>query len=115
MEPSPPPLPKGHPASTDRGCRFNPWLFFSVLAAPAVVNLLAATFLGDDGLGAAFLMGVGGSAIAGIICGVHFARSMGQLTKGVKIGVGVAMTVGCIGGAFLLAFGGCALGANLAK
>lgn len=115
METPPPPLPKEHPASTNRCCRFNPWLFFSVLAAPAVVNLLAGSLFGDDGLGFAVIMGLVGSLIAGIICGVHFARSMGQLTKGVKIGVGIAMTVGCIGGAFLLAFGGCALGANLAK
>ncbi len=111
---SQPPLPEAHPA-VPSSCRFNAWLFFGCLLAPAVVSLFATTFLGEEGMAIAVIIALVGSVIAGLICGIHFARSMAQLTKGAKIGLGIVMVVGCAGGAFLLAFGGCALGATFAS
>ncbi|MCB1232442.1 MAG: hypothetical protein KDN19_19495 [Verrucomicrobiae bacterium] len=110
---SPPPLPDR--AETGKRCRFRPWLFFGSLAAPALVTLISPVLLGeDDGLGVAMVVALVGSIIAGLVCGIHFARSMSTLTPGAKIGVGIALVIGCAGGSFLLAFGGCALGAGMA-
>lgn len=101
-------LPPQHPASAP-DCRFNPWLFFGFLVAPGILSILTL-FADDSNYGENSLLVLGiGSVIAGLVCGIHFARSQNRLSNGVKIAVGFISVIGCAGGAFALGFGGCYL------
>lgn len=112
--PGPPELPSGHPASIP-GCRFNPALFFGFLLGPPVLTLMGIVFLGSDtGLAVGMIVALAGSLIGGIVCGIHFARVQRTLSTGAKVGVGIALAVGCAAASFALCFGGCLLGAGMA-
>lgn len=116
MEPhSPPPLPAGHPASTDRP-RFRPVFFFSFLFGPALLTLVGILALGADaGIAAAMILAVAGSLVGGIVCGIHLATCQTSLSTGGKVGLGIATAIGCVAASFALSFGGCLLGASIGE
>ena len=93
-----------------RKCRFNPWLFFGVLAAPGILSLLTLGISqGNDYGSLSLLVLLIGSVVAGFVCGIHFARSQGRLSSGARWAVGIVAVLGCAGGAFALGLGGCSL------
>ena len=68
----------------------------------------------DYGMGMLTLL-VSSSTIAGLICGIHFARSQTQLSVGLRVVIGIVAVIGCAGVAAALGFGGCLLVATLQR
>ena len=100
-------LPEAHPA-TPAGCRFNPWVFFGVLAAPAILSIITLYLDGSNYGESALLVLLIGSIIAGLVCGIHFTLAQKQ-PVGVKVFLGIISVVGCAGAAFAIGFGTCFL------
>ena len=92
-----------------RGSRFNPWLFFSILAAPGILAIIVFTFDSRDYGEKSLLTLIIGSAIAGLICGIHFTLAQRTMAVGLKVLIGIVAVIGCAGGAFALGMGGCFL------
>lgn len=110
-----PALPDDHPGAT-LGRRFSPWVFFGFLFGPGLLTLVSIFVLpADAGMATAMIMALAGSLVGGIVCGIHFARCQSRLTTGGKIGVGIAMALGCGAVAFAISFGGCLLGAGISS
>jgi hypothetical protein len=97
--PNPPPL-----EPTPR--RTNWLVFFSLLLAPAVLTLLAASAKAD---GLAVACSLIGGGLAGIACGTMLARQLGR-TQGNKILLGVVFAVLFGSLSFGLGFAGCMVG-----
>lgn len=105
-------LPSLHPGSSNP-CRFRPGWFFGILAAPGVLSLIMLSVVNDDYGQASLVVLLIGSVFAGLLCGIHFARSQRQLSHGVRWVVGIISVIGCAGGAFAIGMGGCALLINV--
>ena len=105
---SPPGLPPDSPQRASC-CRFNPWLFFGVLSFPALATVATLLFAdGEKNYGErSLLVMIVTSVVAGIVCGIHFARAQRQLSAGIRWVVGAIAVVGCAGVSAILAFGGC--------
>lgn len=92
-----------------KGSRFNPWLFFGVLAIPGIISIIVATQDTSNYGESAFLTLVICSVIADLICGIHFTLVQRSMATGLKVVIGIVAVVGCAGAAFALGFGGCYL------
>ena len=113
---TPPPPPARDEVGPTGGRRFRPLFFLTWLFLPALLTLGQFFVVPkSDSFGVAVVIAIFGSLIGGIICGIHFARSMVHLSPGAKVGVGIAMVIGCAGVAFAISFGGCFLGAGISE
>lgn len=90
-----------------KGSRFNPWLFFGVLAIPGIISIIVAIKDSSDYGEKAFLTLVICSVIAGLICGIHFTLVQRSMAIGLKVVIGIVSVIGCAGAAFAIGFGGC--------
>ena len=108
-EPAEHALPPEHPAAAKK-CRFNPWLFFGALVTPGIATTLSLRITkGNDYGELTIKILIVTSVIAGVFCGVHFARSQGRLSPGLRWAIGIVAVLGCAGGAFAIGIGGCSL------
>jgi len=114
MNPDPPSdLPAKHSKP-----RFNRWIFFGTLFAPAVVTLIMPAFYENSGVvwdnvDDYLVVLVSTSAIAGTFCCWQLIRLKASLSSGVKVLVGFLYFITCFAAAFTLGFGGCLLGFSL--
>ena len=92
-----------------KGCRFNPWLFFGILALPGVISILVLSNDNSNYGESALITLIIGSAIAGLICGIHFTLAQRTMAIGLKILIGIVSVIGCAGASFALGMGGCYL------
>lgn len=89
--------------------RFNPWLFFGILALPGIISIIVLAIDSRNYGQSAFLTLIIGSVIAGLICGIHFTLAQRSMATGLKVVIGIVSVIGCAGASFALGMGGCYL------
>lgn len=94
---------------TAKGCRFNPWLFFGILALPGIISILVLANDNSNYGETALMTLMIGSVIAGLICGIHFTLTLRSMATGLKVAIGIVSVLGCAGASFALGMGGCYL------
>lgn len=92
-----------------KGCRFNPWLFFGILAVPGIISILVLSNNSRNYGESALITLIIGSVIAGLICGIHFTITLRSMATGLKVAIGIVSVIGCAGASFALGMGGCFL------
>jgi len=81
-------------------------LFLGLLLAPAVLTFAAASMHNEAAIGTMLVSTFGGSAVAGISCGIILARRYGEsLSNSVLIALGAGFLLTAV--SFGLCCGGC--------
>jgi hypothetical protein len=91
----------------DTPTRFNKLLFFSALLGPPILSMLSAMLA--DHSDAPVFVGLLGSVLGGLICGMVLGRHVGKTSAG-RVGLSFLFVILFVVVSFFMNFFGCAMG-----